>query len=68
MRIRQDGEWAEIDLSCDSKESRAAVAAAKSLPGFSCDGKIARFPARHLRLIDRMINPQEEDQESDPFA
>ena len=58
MRIRQDGEWAEIDLSRESQESRAAVAVAKSLPDFSCDGKAIRFPARYMRVIDHAINFQ----------
>lgn len=70
MRIRNDGETVEIDLSSESQESRAILNVAKSLPGFVMDGKTARFPACYLSNVDQAINSdsQETDCDSEVIA
>lgn len=66
MRIRQDGEWVEIDLTYESKESYAAFLKAKSLPQFSCVGRTIRFPARYLHMIG-WINSQPQQTDYEPI-
>lgn len=66
MRIRQDGEWCEIDLTYGSSESYAAFIKAKALPQFTCMGRTIRFPARYMHVIGG-IHKAENDVEYDPI-